>query len=109
MLQMNIDYQTVINQEGEPQSVLISWEQFQEICERLSALTDDQQQEEKTYVEGTDAPVEYKQGGDYKKLSDLGVNLPNNLKRRTESVDGPYVPPVEVDEEPQIRIGKRIR
>lgn len=115
---MEVDYQIVVDQSGSPKSVLISWDDFQEIQTRLkkaNSVTNEQQpaeqekqdsSEEKESVEYTADPTEYKAGGDYKPLASIGVDLPKALKRTVVPTDRPEIPDEEVHE---IKIGKRIR
>ena len=113
---MNFDYQLVVNKDGEPQSVLIDWEQFQAICQKLESGLDESTPASE-YVEtpvseaaqeGTEEPVSYKSGGDYQPLSDIGIGLPSNPKRRFIASDAPVLQETE-EVEHEIKIGKRIR
>jgi len=104
---MQLDYQTVVDKAGNPQSVLISWEQFQQIRQRLDIEEAPVEGGIEPTAEGDD-PVKYKDGGDYKTLSDLGTQLPSNLKQRIHSDD--MLEETEPEQEVhEIKLGKRIR
>ena len=119
---MKVDYQIVVDQEGNPKSALIDWDDFLEIqtllkmgvstvkdhSEPLHTETDTQSEpvtQEST--EYTETPTEYKDGGDYKPLAEIGVGLPKALKREVLPADKPVIPKDETEHE--IKIGKRIR
>lgn len=121
---MKIDYQIVVDQDGKPQSALLSWEDFQEIRNRLNIgvpvvtesieplqvpTAEEPVESEEEELEISDPPVEYREGGDYKPLKQLGVDLPKVLKRKVIPTDTPVIPQEEEVKEPEIKIGKRIR
>ena len=114
---MEIPHQVVIDKEGQPQSVIISWEHFQEIKSLLEEeeSTPAQQSAFKSIAEmesfSDDLPektADHVEGGDYKSLRDLGVKLPTAKKRKKSAdVDDEVAnPDVAID---GVRLGKRIR
>lgn len=118
---MKIDYQIVVDQDGNPQSALLSWEDFQEIRSRLNIgvptvtesieplqvpTAEEATEAEEEEIEAVGSPAEYREGGDYKPLKKLGVDLPKVLKRKVVPTDTPVIPQ---EKEPEIKIGKRIR
>lgn len=109
---MNVDYQVVIGKDGEPKSALIDWEDFQKICTLLpdGSFAQEFPSEVNNVEEEVELspPAQYIAGGDYKPLSKIGVDLPENIKRRTEALDQPVIPQ-NSEEEQTIKLGKRIR
>lgn len=112
---MDIDYQVVVDKNGKPLSALINWADFEKISRLLElgkegfSFSNDNSEQIKNPAEGDDnveSPAQYKEGGDYKPLSKIGVDLPESLDRKHEAKDKPVIPKPE---EHTIRLGKRIR
>ncbi len=122
---MEIAHYKVVDSQGKPKSVIISWADFLIIKERLSL---DQEGETSRYAppsennvnteqideaaesledsvgERPDKTADHVDGGDFKPLADLGIKLPEAIQRKTVAKAES-----KKDEVDGIKLGKRIR
>lgn len=123
-MSMEIPHYIVVDEKGKPQSVIIGWEQFQEIKAVLGAgashyipvppvlSTPSAPKEEaasvspQSFADLPEKTADHVEGGDYKTLKDLGVKLPEAKKRKMVAEDDRQEEDDAID---GIKIGKRIR
>lgn len=122
---MKIPHYTIIDEHGTPQSVIISWADFQEIQKKLNSNTlqnsavvpppaldstplppSAEDHEAAPLAEKT---ADFVEGGAFKKLSELGITLPGAITKKVID-DTPKEEILKTQiEGAEIKIGKRIR
>lgn len=127
-MDMEIPHYIVVDEKGKPQSVIIGWDQFQEIkaalgvgsaqsiavppapssapMASLAAKEEVPYGKTRSFDDLPEKTADHVKGGDFKSLKDLGVKLPEAKKRKMVAEDDREEEEDVVD---GIKIGKRIR